>query len=533
MTLNFVSLLIYLIFSVPLVSGVLILACKKCHAKRVFLFTIGISLAGLSGLQFVGEQAVLTPHIFMGEPITFDISTTALRLCLLTVLALSTFTWRFIKDKTVPLTRYQLALINFSISFGFIAFISGQFMIRYIALDIVGLLAAMTVLRRFRDSVSIKPFVFIFQMLRLGDLSLLASILLLNHSSGTLDIPRMIMSAVELPIQVRTWVLAGFVFAILIKTAVWPFGLWMRRARQPEGGPSFWIPGFLMPVLGYYLLYRIQPIIASEPYYQNLVLALAMVLLSLNFLVILLRRVEFEPFTHLNSFMSCFLLAAFAYGAGPFVVYWMMGLIIYRLVVFAADRTSAAFFQYAVVIVPLALNLSFIGVSASLLPGWFTAGWVFFTFVLTAFTWVLVLSNSSKVRSFGMGGPVLRADAGSGGMIVEGAVWLNQTMEMGLLTRGFYWLSDFFVQLGVFFQRNVEQNLERVWSWIGEKLISISEDTLSTVEVDAAEKTGELFDSALNSLAIYEQNVLKKTLRWDLALIPIVLAAILVLLFVL
>ena len=251
MTLNFARLLIYLIFSVPLLSGFLIIACKKCHAKSVFLFTIGIVLAGLIGLQLMGEQGVSTSLAFMGEPITFDISTTALQLYWVTVLALGPLAWRFIKEQSTPGARYQLALINFSLSFGFIAFISGQFMIRYIALDIVGLLAALTVLRRFSDSVSFRRFVFIFQILRLGDLSLLVSILLLNHNSGTLDISRMISAAVDLPIQIRTWVLAGFVFAILIKAAVWPFGLWVRRARHPEVNLSFWIPGFLMPLLGY------------------------------------------------------------------------------------------------------------------------------------------------------------------------------------------------------------------------------------------------------------------------------------------
>ena len=118
-------------------------------------------------------------------------------------------------------------------------------------------------------------------------------------------------------------------------------------------------------------------------------------------------------------------------------------------------------------------------------------------------------------------------------VVSTSAVWLNQIMEIGLFTKGFYWLSDFFMIMAVFFQKTIEQSLEGFWSWIGQKLISISEDTLSTVEMDAAEKTDEMFDSALNSLAIYEQNILKKTLRWDLALIPIVLAAILILLFVL
>lgn len=509
------------------------MACKKYQIKTIFFFTIGIFLAGLSGLQRMGKQIILTSLTFMGEPITFDISTTALRLCFATVLVLGVVAWQYSRHKNAAITRYQMILISFSLSFGFIAFISGQFMIRYIALDIVGLLAAMTILSHFQDSIDFRRFVFIFQMLRLGDLSLLASILILNHVSGTLDISRMISAAVDLPLAVRTWVLAGFIFAILIKAAIWPFGMWLHRARRPEADPSFWIPGFLMPVLGYYLLYRIQPIIVSESNYQNLVLALAVMLLCLNVLFIHLRRVKFDPFIHLISFMSCFLLAAFAYGAGQHIIYWLLGLIIYRFILFAADDVHAPAQQYAAVLVPLGLNLSFIGVNSNHYPIWFTAGWVFFTLVLAVSSWMLLhgglivgrLSHDKFVTS--------KQGEASRSIVSEGAVWLNQKMEKGLLTNGFYWLSDFFMRIAVFFQKNIEQNLEGFWSWIGKKLISISEDTLSTVEMDASDKADEFFDSAMNSLAIYEQNILKKTLKWDLAWIPIVLAAILVLLFVL
>ena len=509
------------------------MACKKCHVKTVFFLMVGIFLAGLSGLQYLGEQAMLTSLSFMGESITFDISTTALRLCFVTVLALGGMAWWYSRHKKVIVSRYQMILISFSLSFGFIAFISGQFMIRYIALDIVGLLAAMIVLNRFQNSNTFRRFVFIFQMLRLGDLSLLASILLLNHYSGTLDISRMITAATELPLAIRTWVLAGFVFAILVKAAIWPFGLWVRRAWQPEGDISNWISGFLMPVLGYYLLYRIQPILTSEILFQNLVLVLAATLFILSFVFILLGRVKFDPFTHLNSFMSCFLLAAFVYSTGQTIVYWMLGLILYRLVLFMADQTTASAYQYAGLLLTLVLNLAFIWVNADHYPVLFTAGWIFFTLVMMVFGWVIARGGYFRDRSLASGFGSMIKPSPNPSVVSTSAVWLNQIMEIGLFTKGFYWLSDFFMIMAVFFQKTIEQSLEGFWSWIGQKLISISEDTLSTVEMDAAEKTDEMFDSALNSLAIYEQNILKKTLRWDLALIPIVLAAILILLFVL
>jgi hypothetical protein len=42
-----------------------------------------------------------------------------------------------------------------------------------------------------------------------------------------------------------------------------------------------------------------------------------------------------------------------------------------------------------------------------------------------------------------------------------------------------------------------------------------------------------MMDNALNALETYEQNVLKKALRWDLAWIPLLLVVILIMLFVL
>jgi hypothetical protein len=61
----------------------------------------------------------------------------------------------------------------------------------------------------------------------------------------------------------------------------------------------------------------------------------------------------------------------------------------------------------------------------------------------------------------------------------------------------------------------------------------LSEGTLRKVEEDATRSTTAVMGNALNSLADYEKNVLKKSLRWDLAWIPFLLVMILVMLFVL
>ena len=118
------------------------------------------------------------------------------------------------------------------------------------------------------------------------------------------------------------------------------------------------------------------------------------------------------------------------------------------------------------------------------------------------------------------------------GLLSTGAQWLNRTIETGLFSKGVYQLSGFFKGVAVWFYQNIEKRLENLWSLLGQKLQSISKVTLFTLEVDAIKKSGTLVDEALDSLEIYEQNVLKKALRFDLLWIPLLLMAILMMLFV-
>jgi hypothetical protein len=120
-----------------------------------------------------------------------------------------------------------------------------------------------------------------------------------------------------------------------------------------------------------------------------------------------------------------------------------------------------------------------------------------------------------------------------GGFLVKAARWLNENLEFGIFTHGLVRLSAFFQRIADWVYHNIEGGMEKLWIWIGRRLVAISEGTLRKVEVEAAQTTGNLLDDALNSLAIYEKNVLRKALRWDLAWIPFLLVVILIMLFVL
>ena len=118
-------------------------------------------------------------------------------------------------------------------------------MVRYIALDIVGLLAAATVLQAFSDEKGMRHFNFVFLVLRFGDLLLLAAILMLYSHANTLDITAMIEGAAELPLGLKTWVFIGFLLAVMVKLGASPFDGWARRApgsqsiRSPHGFRDF------------------------------------------------------------------------------------------------------------------------------------------------------------------------------------------------------------------------------------------------------------------------------------------------------
>jgi hypothetical protein len=130
-------------------------------------------------------------------------------------------------------------------------------------------------------------------------------------------------------------------------------------------------------------------------------------------------------------------------------------------------------------------------------------------------------------------GQVRLEDQPYGGFLVNIAEWLNNELELAVFTQGPVKFAEFFEGLAGWVYRNVEGQIEKLWISIGRLLVALSEGTLRKVEEDATRSTTAVMGNALNSLADYEKNVLKKSLRWDLAWIPFLLVMILVMLFVL
>ena len=548
-----------LVFTIPVVMVILTLVSKQEHHRWLCLAGIGLMIVGLLLLGVWGESDIDTALNFMGEPITFSISNTAIMLFVGSLVVLGILILTGNLEDATKMTPYQWSMLNLSFSFGFIAFISGQFMVRYIALDIVGLLAALTVLSTFTATWGLKQFIIIFQILRLGDLSLLASILLINHRVGTLDISQMINAAVVLPRYEGTWVFLGFLIALLVKLAIWPFGIWLERARKAAPYFSFWVSGVLVPALGYYLLYRIIPIINSTVLFQNLTVYSAITMGLLILVLTALRLIKYDRFTQLSGVMSCFLLAASAFGGGQSLLVYLLALILHRCLLLLDDQKKPPVVSMINSFSPLFINGFFVAINWGQFPLFFSISWLIFTALTLA--WDITMQRKPAIQAV-MDVPYNDSsrlkDEHYGGVLVKAARWLNQHLEQGVLTLGISRFSTVFHNLADWLYQNVEQGFEKIWIWIGRKLISvsegtwkfeqrlekvliwvsskllaISEETLHRVEVEGPKSTGHMMDNALNALETYEQNVLKKALRWDLAWIPLLLVVILIMLFVL
>jgi len=548
--------LIALIFSLPILVG-FGLAFVDAVMRKKFLLYLALSLLfSIFWVYRFGELEIITPLSFMGEEISISISNASLLIFFASLLSLIGMIFLH-DDAKHQISGITALLLCVSISFGFIAFISGQFMIRYIALDIVGLIAALMVLKSLKDQVTFRSFTLIFVILRFGDLSLLASILLLKSYTGTLNITDMLNTAVTLPLNVRLWVFAGFFLAVLVKTAVWPFVLWMRHAHKGSNGATFWVSGMLMPSLGYYLLYRIQPLIDSSGQIKTFVVLIGGGLILMTLLLDFLDHHSFDYFSLMGAFSSSFLFAASAFGPKDHLKYLIAALLLYRFMYYLQGKLFSSGFNKFMTLMFLIINTAFVVVSSDQLPLAFIFGWA--TFSLLVAVWGFL--RDQRLRLGDVRVRVVKTYLGDKSLhwIEKGALWINKNLEIAIFTNGIYTLGRAFndsarwinekIEIGIFtngFYRlsdvlegsagwlsdKVEQGMERFWSWSGNTLMKISEGTFVKFEVEPSQKSEILLDNALNSLDKYEQNVLRKNLRLDLVWIPLFLLIIFVLILV-
>jgi len=380
---------------------------------------------------------------------------------------------------------------------------------------------------------------------------------LLQSQAGTLNITEMINTAVTLPMNVQLWVLGGFFLAVLVKTAVWPFILWMRHAQHGSNDAAFWVSGILMPSLGYYLLYRIQPLIVSSAQFKIMIVLISGGLILLTILLDFLNHHSFDRFSLMGGLSSSFLFAAAAFGPKDYLKYLIAALLFYRFILYLQGKLSSSGLNKFLTLLPLIINAAYliVGSDQLLLP--FIFGWAAFSLLVVV--WGFLRDHHLRLGDVRSEGAKTPLEDKSTHWVEKGAVWINKNLEIEIFTNGIYTLGQAFkdsaswinekIEIGIFtngFYRlsdglegsagwlsdKVEQGMERFWSWIGNILMKISEGTLIKFEVEPSQKSEVLLDNALNSLDKYEQSVLRKNLRLDLVWIPLFLLIIFLLFLV-
>lgn len=551
------GLIIFLIILlIPLVSAFVISLIKSVNPRKALNVVVGGIMVCVIILILLGDMEIHTALAFMREPISISISLTGLLLYLANIVALTLVIYS--SNKQV-LSRFQAVLILLTLTFGFLALMSGQFMIRYIALDVVGLLVSASVITSFSKSAPFQDFILIFQVLRFGDLALLASILLINHQAGTLDIADMIHFAAEMSPEPRVWVFGGFLLAILIKLGVWPFGIWLGRARRSAPRESFWISGFMMPTLGMYLLYRIAPIIHASQLFQIITFSIALGFGVLLFLVSQFGLVGHHRFYHMGSLYGCLALIAISIPGVQWIGYYFTGLILYRLLLALQTESAQTVMDWIILFFPALISLLFLlGNSTNLSISW-TIVWIVLIGAAVIWDWGRFSKNLIKHGSVyprtdqQLDGPFvgdkliatarwlnqkLEINLFSEGILkfsnsfVGFAQWLHKTFEVNFFSRGITRLSRLFTSAADWLQDRVEQGLENLWTWLGQNLKKFSDVALFTMEIKSPEKTDKLVDSTIQSIREYDQDERKHVLRWDLAVIPLFLIIILFFLFI-
>jgi hypothetical protein len=169
-----------------------------------------------------------------------------------------------------PCPPLWAALLLIALAATTVAFLSGHFLLRYVALEIVALAVALSPLVEKQGGEGARLARLVYLLLRVGDAGLLVSIAILRAGSGTLDIGPALQAGQALAPGLLGWTAIGLVLAVWVKVGGWPFSLWLRvGGRLPRS--RAWLFATAMPSLGLYLLYRVTPLLARAEMVRGVV----------------------------------------------------------------------------------------------------------------------------------------------------------------------------------------------------------------------------------------------------------------------
>jgi hypothetical protein len=552
------------LFFLPLFSSVLFAVIKQQYIKWLIYFQLAVIFICTSSLFLVGIKEFNTGLSYLNEPIYFEFSTTPIILFLIIQVAL----WIYlIKSELGQVSlRFHSIVLSIGLAFGFISFFSGQFMIRYIALEIVGLCVALSTITSLTSISEFKQFGFVFLILRTGDIGLWISILILQNQTQSLDISEMINAASQLPLSNQAWVLAGFLLAVFVKTAIWPFGSWLQFSGTKKQNFVNWIPEILMPSLGLYLLYRVIPVIQSNEIFLSITGLIIVVYLAL--LIVLHRsqvlRLERKLIYYSLLFgMAIFLSTILSSTLFSYYIWALFSFFTFMNPQNDQDKRHVILLQSIALLVMNGTVAAVIFRDQSL----FTL-FIWIGLTLLVMDWVLQYQLSNKLSALFNTKQTTAINYSSVPFTDESTQWLNKgiewkeksahwfyqqfeirflgnifsksrmalvkfshwvstNIEMGL-SRAWVGLIHGIIKISELTMKKIEEKLEEALVNISKMLVRLSKTTLIQIEDGGSKKTTSLINKTIKKLGYYEIRIQNKSFRWDLLWVPLFLVLIII-----
>jgi hypothetical protein len=538
---------------------------KQQYIKWLIYFQLAVIFICTSSLFLVGIKNFNSGLSFLNESIYFDFSTTPIILFL--IIQVSLWIYLLKSDWGEGSLRLHSIVLSIGLAFGFISFFSGQFMIRYIALEIVGLCAALSTITSPTSVSEFKKFGFVFLILRTGDIGLWTSILILQNHTQSLDISEMISASSQLNLSNQAWVLAGFLFAVFVKTAIWPFGSWLQFSGTKKQNYINWIPEILMPSLGLYLLYRIIPVIQSNERFLGITGLIIVGYLAL--LIVLHRsqvlRLERKLIYYSLLFgMAIYLSTILSSTLFSYYIWALISLFTFLNLQNDQEKRHVILFQSIALMVMNGTVAAIILQDQSL----FTfVIWIGLTFLVV--DWVLqyqlstmlsnALLNTKQTTAINYSSVAFTDESTqwlnkgiewteksvhwfytqfeirflgnifskSRMALVKFSHWVSTTIEMGL-SRAWVGLIHGVIQISELTMKKIEKKLEEALLHISKMLVRLSKTTLIQIEDGGTKKIASFINKTIKKLGYFEIRIQNKSFRWDLLWVPFVLVVIII-----
>jgi len=309
--------------ALPLIGTIILVGAGKrlghgSQQRRLATLLAGIATLSLLGLLAYQDYEVLL-HVWLPSagPMSLHLGGLGGRAALATS-ALLLLGLLF----SPPADRTSWALLLTALSAANISFLAGDFLTRYVALEILGLGIALAPLAEGLQN-GMRKAKEIYLFLRLGDVGLLIAILVLMEAGGTLVIADALDAGARLSGAPLGWVVGGMLTAVWVKTGAWPFHRWQAAADDLSPLTGAWLYGLAMPNLGLYLLYRITPLLALNPLFGRLTLGLSCVGIFAVTGRLLGRRSWSQLPVHMNAALGCVALGIAATGRQG-VLAWLL-----------------------------------------------------------------------------------------------------------------------------------------------------------------------------------------------------------------